>query len=203
MIGHTLHPPASVRPARDNDGPAAVGALARAFWSDPFLVHFYPDEVVRARRIESFFQILWNASLPLGCVEVSDCGGAVALWRPPNRWRIERRTIAANLPAMLFAYGLATARVIRCLATMEEHHPRQRHWYLATVGTDPACQGQGLAGRLIRSRLERCDAAGEPAYLEAASQDLVPFYVGMGFRLLGEVKVPAGPVFYPMWRDPR
>jgi ribosomal protein S18 acetylase RimI-like enzyme len=198
-----LHPPASIRPARDEDGRAAVGALARAFWGDPFLVHFYPDEVVRARRIERFFQILWNASLPLGCVEVSDCCGAVALWRPPSRWRIERRTIAANLPAMLFAYRLATARVIRCLATMEKHHPRQRHWYLATIGTDPARQGQGLAGRLIRSGLERCDAAGEPAYLEAASQDLVPFYEGMGFRLLGEVKVPAGPVFYPMWRDPK
>jgi GNAT superfamily N-acetyltransferase len=202
MAGATSKPQVAARSASANDGPAAVDALARAFWSDPFLVHFYPDETMRARRIHRFFRILWKASLPLGYVEVTDRCEAVALWRPPNRWRIEWSTIARNIPAILLAYGSATARVIRCLAAMEKHHPRQPHWYLATVGTDPMHQGHGLAGRLIRSRLARCDAAGEAAYLEAASEDLVPFYGGMGFRQLGEVTVPDGPVFHPMWRDP-
>ena len=181
---------------------AAVHSLTRAFWSDPFLVHFYPDEAVRARRINLFFQLLWQVSMPLGHVAVTDRCEAVALWRPPNRWRIERLTIAANLPAMLWAYGSATGRVIRCLSAMEKHHPRQPHWYLATVGTDPAHQGRGLAGCLIRSGLERCDATGVPAYLEAASENLVPFYGGMGFQLLSKVTVPGGPTFYRMWREP-
>lgn len=191
-----------IRAAYATDGPAAVATLAGAFWSDPFLTHFYPDEAVRARSIHLFFQLLWQVSLPLGHVEVTDRCEAVALWRPPNRWRIKFRTIAANLPAMLHAYGSATGRVMRCLAVMERLHPDQPHWYLATVGTDPLHQGRGLAGRLIRSRLVRCDAEGLPAYLEAATETLVPFYSGMGFRLLGEVRVPGGPVFYPMWREP-
>ena len=202
MIGATLKPAALVRLASAGNEPEAVSTLARAFWSDPFLVHFYPDEAVRARRIDRFFKLLWKVSLPLGHVTVTDRCEAVALWRPPNRWRIERLTIAANLPAMLRAYGSATGRVIRCLSAMEKHHPRQPHWYLATVGTDPAHQGRGFAGLLIRSGLERCDATGDPAYLEAASESLVPFYSGMGFQLLGEVKVPSGPTFYPMWREP-
>mgnify|MGYP002776996576 FL=1 len=140
--------------------------------------------------------------MPLGCVAVTDRCEAVALWRPPNRWQIERLTIFANLLAMLEAYGSATGRVIRCLSAMENHHPRQPHWYLATVGTDPAHQGRGLAGRLIRSGLERCDAAGESAYLEAAAESLVPFYSAIGFKLMSEVTVPGGPTFYRTWREP-
>lgn len=190
------------RPARSADREAAVRALARAFWSDPFLIYFYPDEAVRARRIGRFFDLIWRVNLPLGHIQVSAGGEAVALWRPPGRWRIPTAAIAANLPAVLMAYASAAGRVIRCLRTMEEHHPERPHWYLMTVGTDPAHQGQGLAGRLIRSRLSRCDAAGEAAYLEAATEAHIPFYGGMGFRVTGEVKVPGGPTFYPMWRDP-
>lgn len=194
--------PPVVRLACVADRPAAVGCMARAFWSDPFLEYFYPNENIRAQRIEGFFQILWRLSVPLGHVAVTDGCEAVALWRPPYRWRVKRRTIAANLPHMLKVYGSATGRVIRCLEAMEKHHPRRPHWYLATLGTDPAHQGRGLAGRLIRYNLDRCDAAGEPAYLEAASESLVGFYGGMGFQLLEEVKVPGGPKFYPMWREP-
>lgn len=186
-------PGKSARRATVGDEPTAVRTLARAFWSDPFLVHFYPDEAVRARRINLFFQLLWKVSMPLGHVAVTERCEAVALWRPPNRWQIERLTIFANLLAMLEAYGSATGRVIRCLSAMENHHPRQPHWYLGTVGTDPGHQGHGLAGRLIRSGLERCDAAGEPAYLQAAAESLVPFYSAMGFKLLSEVTVRGGP----------
>lgn len=191
-----------VRLACAADRPAAVRSLARAFWSDPFLEYFYPNEFARARRIEGFFRILWGLSAPLGHVAVTDGCEAVALWRPPFRWRVKWRTIAVNLPHMLKVYGTATGRVTRCLEAMEKHHPRRPHWYLATVGTDPAHQGCGLAGRLIRANLDRCDAAGEPAYLEAASESLVGFYGGMGFQLLDEVNVPGGPKFFPMWREP-
>lgn len=192
----------ALRPAETDDEQAAVTSLARAFWHDPFLVYFYPDEAVRRRRIVRFFRLLWRVSWPLGQIEVTQGCEAVVLWRPPHRWRIRPATIAANLPAMLRAYGSATGRVLHCLSAMEKVHPQQPHWYLATVGADPAHQGLGLAGRLVRSRLARCDAAGEPAYLEAASQSLVPFYRGLGFSSIGEVKVPGGPAFYPMWREP-
>lgn len=195
-------PQRTVRLAQLADRKAAVESLARAFWSDPFLEHFYPDETTRGRRIEAFFNILWKLSFRLGHVEVTAGCEAVALWRPPHHWRVEYRTIAANLPGMLKAYGTATTRVIKCLSAMERHHPSPPHWYLATVGTHPTWQGRGLAGRLIRTGLERCDAAGEPAYLEAASEGLVGFYGGLGFQLLTEVKVPGGPSFYPMWREP-
>lgn len=193
---------AAVRPATADDEPAAVTSLARAFWDDPFLVYFYPDEAVRSRRIDRFFRLLWRVTWPLGQIELTKGCEAVVLWRPPHRWRVRRATIAGNLPAMLRAYGSATGRVLRCLSAMEKVHPQRPHWYLATVGTDPVHQGRGLAGRLIRSRLARCDAAGEPAYLEAASKSLCPFYSGLGFSSLGEVKVPGGPAFYPMWREP-
>lgn len=201
--GTALAPGVVVRRADPADRQVAVAALARAFWNDPFLVHFYPDEGVRALRIGGFFDLLWRVSMPLGHVEVTEGCEAVALWRPPGRWRTRRRAIAVNLPSILFTYGGAIRRVLRCLGTMEAHHPNRPHWYLATVGTDPPHQGKGYAARLIRSRLARCDAMGEAAYLEAATEGHVPFYSGLGFRLMSEVKVPGGPSFFPMWREPQ
>lgn len=201
-VGAGFRPDVLIRSANLADRPAAVGALARAFWKDPFLVHFYPDEALRARRIGGFFNLLWRVSMPLGYVEVTGGCEAVALWRPPGQWRTRRRAIAVNLPSMIHTYGGSMGRVLRCLGTMEAHHPDRPHWYLATVGTDPPHQGRGYAARLIRSRLKRCDAEGEAAYLEAATESHVPFYSGMGFRLMSEVKIPGGPSFYPMWREP-
>lgn len=196
-------PEVIIRMAQPADRPAGVSALARAFWNDPFLVHFYPDEGLRDLRIGGFFDLLWRLSMPMGHVEVTQNCEAVALWRPPGQWRTRGRTIAANLPSMLLTYGGAIRRVMRCLGTMETHHPNGPHWYLATVGTDPLHQGRGYAGRLIRSRLRRCDVRGEAVYLEAATEGHVPFYSGLGFRLMGELKVPGGPSFFPMWRDPQ
>lgn len=95
----------ALRPAETDDEQAAVTSLARAFWHDPFLVYFYPDEAVRRRRIVRFFRLLWRVSWPLGQIEVTQGCEAVVLWRPPHRWRIRPATIAANLPAMLRAYG--------------------------------------------------------------------------------------------------
>ena len=104
---------------------------------------------------------------------------------------------------MLRAYGPATGKVLKSMRVMKHHHPRAPHWYLMTVGTDPAHQGHGMAGSLIRSRLALCDGSGMPAYLEAATEPHIPFYSGFGFRLIGEVKVTGVPTFFSMWRDPQ
>ncbi len=103
---------------------------------------------------------------------------------------------------MALAYGLASERVFASWRCLERHHPAEPHWYLMTLGTDPAAQGRGLGPALVRAGLERCDADGLPAYLESGSAANISFYEGLGFRLLGEVRVPDGPAFFPMRRVP-
>lgn len=167
----------AIRTAREDDTRAAVLSLSRAFWSDPLIVHFYPDRAVRSRRI--------RANLPLGHVDVSDGCEAVALWRPPRRWRVRRRTKLVHRPRMAAAYGSAAGRVLACHRALARHQPAGPHWYLMTFGTDPDRQGCGLAGALLRSRFDRCDAEGAPAYLEAATSGHLPFYGGFGFQPQG------------------
>lgn len=197
-----MRPPPVVRPAVRGDRQRVVETLARAFWTDPFLLYFYPDEAVRRRRIQRFFDLLWRANNDDGRIEVVGACDAAALWREPGRWQIPRIRMLTQLPRMSIAYGLAAWRVLASLRIMERHHPTEPHWYLMTLGTDPASQGHGLGKALVLAGLARCDTDGLPAYLESGSAANIPFYEGLGFRLLGEVAVPGGPIFYPMRRPP-
>lgn len=192
----------ATRGARPADGVAIVRTLSLDFWSDPLILHFYPDEAVCARRIGTFCTLLWRSTASFGTAEISEYVESVALWRPPARWRVPRRVIIGNLGSMLLAYRGATGRVVDCLGRMEAHHPRVPHWYLMTIGTDPAAQGRGLGGALISNRLRVCDTDRVPAYLEAATSSHISFYAGFGFEVRGEVTVREGPSFYPMWREP-
>jgi hypothetical protein len=54
----------------------------------------------------------------------------------------------------------------------------------------------------MRSRLDRCDAEGAPAYLESSNIDNVSYYLRFGFEVTGEIDVPGGPTLWCMWRAP-
>ena len=56
---------------------------------------------------------------------------------------------------------------------------------------DPACQGQGLCGRLLRELLALADAEGLPCYLEASGPRAVAIFARVGFRRVGEAAVDA------------
>ena len=92
---------------------------------------------------------------------------------------------------------------LRLLALMESKHPRQPHWYLATLGTAVEQQGKGVGSALMRPVLEHCDAEGIPCYLESSKERNVPFYRRHGFEVVEEVPLPGdGPMLWTMWREP-
>jgi predicted acetyltransferase len=87
---------------------------------------------------------------------------------------------------------------------MKAAHPEEPHWYLAAIGSDPQVRGTGYGNALLRSRLDRCDADGAPAYLESSNPDNIPYYLRFGFEVTGEIVMPGGgPSMWPMWRRPR
>ena len=86
---------------------------------------------------------------------------------------------------------------------MGGYHPKESHWYLPLIGTDPTQQGKGHGSALLHHALALCDEQKMPAYLEATSRRSVPLYQRHGFEILGTVQInDTSPAITPMLRKP-
>ena len=72
-----------------------------------------------------------------------------------------------------------------------------KHVYLQSLGVDPAFQGRGHAGKLLRYALARLDAAGTPCYLDSLYEQNVGLYEHFGFSVVEASMVPGTEV--QMW----
>jgi ribosomal protein S18 acetylase RimI-like enzyme len=191
-----------VEKARSADVTALSATLAAAFDDDPLTTWLFPDATRRRRRLPRFFRSLLHASLGLDEVYTADDGRSAAIWNPPGTFPMGWRT---DSRLGLVTAGLVGVRIASCargLAYFARHHPKERHWYLQMLGTDPAWQGRGLGSAVIAPVLERCDREGERVYLESSKEQNIPFYERHGFVVSDEIQVPGGPLVWPMWRDP-
>ncbi len=200
--------PIEVRPARRTDVPGLAAVLSRAFHNDPVFGWLQPHAGRRAASTPGFFAAMARQHFLAGGgveVAVSETGiGAATLWDPPGCWEQKLLEQVTMLPAVLRAFRgrLGAARALS--EEMKKNHPEEPHWYLAVIGSDPLVRGAGFGQALMRSRLERCDAEGAPAYLESSHPDNIPYYQRFGFDLMGEFRAPGGgPSLWPMWRRPR
>ncbi|MDL4817096.1 GNAT family N-acetyltransferase [Actinomadura opuntiae] len=197
-----------VRAAGGTDADAIAAVLGRAFDDDPVWRWILPDDASRVRRLTGVFGILLRrVHLRHEGTETAGRGPGVeaaALWDPPGLWRVPVTAQAAQAVPLLRALGRRVPAALRALGAIEKHHPQEPHWYLAVLGTDPPAQGHGLGGALLRSRLDRCDAEGVPAYLESSKEQNVPYYERFGFRVTRELAMPGKgcPPVWLMWRDP-
>jgi GNAT superfamily N-acetyltransferase len=82
-------------------------------------------------------------------------------------------------------------------------HPHEPHWYLPWIGMVPQARCTGVSGALLRSGLERADAEGMPAYLEATNRRNAVLYQRFGFEVAGVVNVSGYPEIIAMWRPAR
>lgn len=196
-----------VRPARRADVVALSRVLGRAFHDDPVMRWLQPDAARRTAALPTFFATVarhhFLASSSSEVAVSADGVGAAALWDPPGRWQQTSREQVAMVPGVLRAFRgrLGAARALA--EQMKAVHPEEPHWYLAIIGSDPSVRGGGFGAALMRSRLERCDAEGAPAYLESSNPDNVPYYNRFGFEVTGQIVVPGGPTLWPMWRPAR
>jgi GNAT superfamily N-acetyltransferase len=192
-----------VRVAERGDAAETAEVLARAFSDDPVFSWLVPADGSRERRLQRFFLTeLRHESLRHGAVEVACADGRVAgaaVWFPPGAGL---GTQVSALPGYLRAFGRRLVNVARFDSLAVRVHPREEpHWYLLAIGVDPARHGEGVGAALLRSRLQRCDADGLPAYLESSNPENVPLYEHFGFRATGTLALPEGaPVVTTMWR---
>ena len=193
---------AAARRATKSDGAAISGTLARAFHDDPLMCHLLADEASRPEKLPRLFALLFKLALPYGACDVTDGCEAATLWRPPGHWHMPLWQYLVHGGALLGIFGAGTLKVMQTMDIVEKLHPREPHWYLQAIGTDPARQGKGYGGLVMRHRLAVIDEAGQPCYLESSKASNIPIYQSFGFAVTGEIRIADGPTLYPMWRKP-
>lgn len=197
-----------VRPLGRGDVRDAARVLAKAFYDDPVTSWMLPDDSSRLTALtRAFAPLARHHFLPRAGSEVGvrdGTVGAATLWDPPGQRKPGLVEQLITAPTMLWAFRSRVPASMRVMELMEKHHPEEPHWYLMLIGSDPSVRGAGFGHALMRSRLDRCDAEGSPAYLENSNPKNEAYYLRFGFEVMGEIKLPdGGPPMWPMWRNPR
>lgn len=184
-----------------------VSTLARAFDDDPLMAWIFPDEEMRRRQLPRFFAAtMRETSLRHEGTEIVLAGAGVlgaAIWIPPGAWMPSGWQQLRGFAAFAWALRSRLAAASVTYTEILRMHPSRPHWYLSGIGTDPPVQGSGVGSELMRSRLDKCDVNGWPAYLESSKERNVPFYEHHGFKVTSELTISnSGPRLWLMWRDP-
>jgi ribosomal protein S18 acetylase RimI-like enzyme len=195
--------PQPVRPASARDRGRLAAVLARAFDDDPVMTWFFQERRRREVRNRRFFSMRLRQLMPHGETYTVDGELGAAIWAAPERWRLSRFEEIRLTIAMLPAVWPRLAQVVEGLEAIDGAHPRDPHYYLAVLGTDPEAQGRGIGSALLAPTLETCDRDEVPAYLESSKERNIDFYARHGFRVTAEIELPDGPRVWSMWRDPR
>lgn len=177
--------------------------LARAFEPDPVSSYLFPDAGGRRAALERFFRIqLRRNYLGRGEVWVEGALRGAALWMPPRSEPPSALTELAMHLGLLSVFGSRIGAARRLARLLADRHPRAAHYYLGTLGTEPAHQRQGIATALLAPVLARCDAERLPAYLESSRAENVRYYEARGFAVVDDVAIADGPHLWLMWRRP-
>ena len=193
-----------MRLATEADVARIAPALAAAFAGDPPMRHLVPEPGRRARLERYFAAVLPAIYLPRGEVWMSEEPVGAAVWVAPGRWPVEPGATRAVLATLLRTFGRRPLRAAAGVRAIERGHPTEPHWYLDYIGVEPAGHGRGAGAALLATRLQRCDAEGAAAYLNAGSERSRDLYRRHGFEVTGEFSLPfGGPPLWRMWRTPR
>ncbi|MFD3540067.1 GNAT family N-acetyltransferase [Streptomyces sp. NPDC058662] len=195
-----------IRRADQSDRDAVAGLLDEAFRDDPVSSWVFPDPEHRAAVHGRFLGVFVDVALAEGRIDYAVDGSAAALWLRIPAGDPEAEAAEDEVPARM--REAADPDNERCelvgRLTGEVHPTAEEHEYLLMIAVTPERQGEGLGSELMRPVLERCDREGVPAYLEASSERSRGLYERLGWEFTGDaVRLPDGPLMWPMWRKPR
>ncbi|MEM6703706.1 MAG: GNAT family N-acetyltransferase [Acidobacteriota bacterium] len=188
---------AASRLMSEGDEPAVLATIAVAFAEDPGARWFSPTARAFLENIVAHARVQIHGAMQRGSAYCTDDCTGVALWLPPGG--------TLNDEALEEALSQAVPDAIAGdIAVLEEqaarYRPEEPHWYLPILAVDPAYQGRGHGGALLRQGLEACDRDGAPAYLEASNPRCVRLYERHGFQSLGTIQAGSSPAIVPMLR---
>jgi ribosomal protein S18 acetylase RimI-like enzyme len=202
-------PATVVRPLAGDEWREILAVTARAFWYDPLLDFFTRDLLHEHRVLPSFFAaVLDDLRGPGRLVMVAEHNErprAIAGWLEPGSYprpasREARHTARS---AASIVRGRRRLQAARLFFEVDKVHPKEPHWYLALLATDPTAQGRGLGTALLAPVLERCDQEGVLAYTETQKFENVAWYARSGFELDREIRLADSPPVWCLRREPR
>jgi ribosomal protein S18 acetylase RimI-like enzyme len=189
----------------------AAELAVRALGDDPYFAFLIPDKATRDRGLSLIHRSVLTHSGPGAHIRTvrdsDDRVLGVALWLPTDCYPQPLLTQLAQFPGALramirhpqsmskgFAYMKASAAV----------HPKEPHWYLHLIMTDPPAQRQGVGDALMHDGLSRIDQEGVGASLETQNEENIAYYARFGFELRHTLRpVSDGPPLFSLWRPPR
>jgi uncharacterized protein YhfF/GNAT superfamily N-acetyltransferase len=172
--------------------PPLAGVLARAFALDPIVAWPMVTKDELPARIRAMFEAVDTPFAREGWMfETADGLGVMTLLPPGSAAREEE--LAAEVGALTAALSPdGGARYDAFWAWVPSMLPDEPHWLLDQLAVEPAAQGRGIAGALVRHALERADADGLPLFLETGVERNLGFYARHGFRVFAEGDAPDG-----------
>lgn len=179
---------------------SVVATVLMAFSADPVARWVYPDPGDYMHYFPKFIRAFAGRSFSSGTACVTNDLRGAALWVPPNVGPDEQ-TMLALIEASVS--DEIKPDLYEVLAAMEDHHPREPHWYLPMIGVDGAKRGSGIGSELMAYAVERCDADGLPAYLESSNPRNISLYERFGFEVIGDIQFGSSPQMSPMLRIPQ
>ena len=190
---------------------AAGSVLARSHADYPSFRHLFPDPERRARALQARMTGVARDAARLGSAyaacEGDGDGRGVGIWLAPGRfpWSAVRQLRGAGwMLSVLRADPGSFLAFMQTGANGARLHPADPHWYLETMGVDPAAQRQGLGGQLLAPMLEIADRDRVDCYLETADPRNAEYYSRHGFVVENPALqvVPNGPAHIAMRRAP-
>ena len=124
--------------------------LARAFADSPITTYLVPKERARIITMRGFFIGGLVDAHKHGEAWVATVDGTVVgagTWHPPGAYPPGRGRQARQALHLLTVAPVAPGALLkslRYLRAVEAAHPKDEHWYLATLGVDPDAPGKGL-----------------------------------------------------------
>lgn len=165
----------------------AVGALlGAAFVDDPVIAYYFPEKTSRPRLCTTLTTVATSLTMEHGHARILSEGGALraaALVLPPSTPNFPLAAIVRHLAAVPSLWRpRSILRYFGVTGSVDRFRPRGPHWTLMTLGVDPAFQGRGYGGFLLRSALAST-AREEEVFLETYNASNLPFYRRHGFAL--------------------
>lgn len=181
--------------------PKLARALARAFDADPMYRWLLPGSRYE-EKAEEVFATLVGRAREVGVVRATPELDAGAVWLMPGADLVDGlRGIAFSLRMLKLIGSNAVTRGRDLDSALAEAHPIEPHAYLMIVGVDPAAQGRGKGGELVRAYLKAAEDAGLPAYLETSVERNVAYYERFGFARRAVLDISGSLRIWTMLRE--
>ncbi len=174
---------------------AAVHLLTEAFLNDPMMSFVVPNENKRYDFVYWSMKTVVNYSFLYGMIYTTPNLEGVACWLPPGHesmtfGRMFKTRMYEIFTILNFSELKRFFENMRYIESNHKHAVKEKHWYLWAIGVDPACQGKGIGGKLLKPVLDKASENQTCCYLETHNSKNTLFYEKYGFNIVSDKVIP-------------